>query len=159
MLAQGGRGSGVADLALGPDRARHFPDAAEVRVVDFEDHLARPHLLVVERLRHGIHGRARHVTAQEGQPFGGRLLLEARGQDGDQLRLVGEALGKAREARVRGEVGQFEAGHQGLPELVLVAEDHDPAVLGAEVLGRHERLVAGAGDALGLPVAVERPDR
>src|SRR6266704_3404581 len=55
--------------------------------------------------------------------------------------------------------GQRHVLEEGLPELVLVAEDDDPAVPRGKVLGRHEGLMPGIGDALRLPLAVERPDR
>jgi len=159
MLAQGRRGRRVPDLALGSDGAGHLADATEVGVLDLEDHLSRADLLVFERLRHRVHGRARHMAPQETQPVGRGLLGEAQLEDGDQLRLVGEALGEAGEAQVLSELGQLHALDQRLPELFLIAKDHDPAVPGRKVLGRHEGLVAGIGNPLRLPIAVERPDR
>src|SRR5215470_15999504 len=158
VLAKGRGGPGLADLALGADGARHLPDAAEVRMLDLDDHLARTYLLVLEGLRHGVDGRAWHVAAEEAEPRSRRLLREARLEDLDQLRLVSEALGEAREPRILSELGQLHPLDESLPELVLVAEDDDPPVTRGEVLSRDESLVAGIRDALRLPVAVQCPD-
>src|SRR5215468_770739 len=158
VLAKGRGGPGLANLALGADGARHLPDAAEVRMLDLDDHLAGAHLLVREGLRHGIDGRAWHVAAEQAEPLRGRLLREACLEDLDQLRLVGEALGEAREPRILGQLGQLHPLDESLPELVLVAEDDDPPVPCREVLSGNEGLVPRVRDALGLPVAVQRPD-
>jgi hypothetical protein len=104
VLAEGRGGRRLPDLAVGPDGARDLPDAAELRVIDLDDHVARAHLLVFERLGHGVHGRAGDMPAQETQPLGRGLLHEARLEDGDQLRLVGEALREAGEAGVLSEL-------------------------------------------------------
>src|SRR5215470_15283583 len=158
VLAQGRGGLGLADLALGANGARHLPDAAEVRMLHLDDHLARAYLLVLEGLRHGIDGSAWHVAAEEAEPRSRRLLREARLEDLDQLRLVGEALGEAREPRIIDELRQLHPLDESLPELVLVAEDDDPPVPRGEVLSGNEGLVARVRDGLGLPVAVQRPD-
>src|SRR5215470_17095347 len=158
VLAQGRGWPGLADLALGANGARHLPDAAEVRMLDLDDHLAGAYLLVLEGLRHGIDGSAWHVAAEEAEPRSRRLLREARLEDLDQLRLVGEALGEAREPRIIDELRQLHPLDESLPELVLVAEDDDPPVPRGEVLSGNEGLVARVRDALRLPVTVQRPD-
>src|SRR5499433_1142184 len=76
VLAQGRGGPGLADLALGANGARHLPDAAEVRMLDLDDHLARAYLLVLEGLRHGVDGSAWHVAAEEAEPRSRRLRRE-----------------------------------------------------------------------------------
>src|SRR5262249_38977861 len=132
---RGRAGGGPPDPAFGAVGTRHFGVAAEGRGPPLDDHLARAALPVFEGLPHGVDGRAGHVAAKEAEPIGGGLHREARLENFYQLRLVGETLREAREARILEERGQLHSLREGLPELVLVAEDDDPPVAGGEVLG------------------------
>ena len=121
-------------------------------MLDLQDHVARADLLVGQRLGDRVHRSARHAAAQPRQPRLGRALGEARLEDrppgrpcarGDRRRW--------RSGRHAPSSGSSSASTQRLPELRLVAEDDDPAVARGEVLRRHQRLVAGVGDAVRLP--------
>src|SRR5262245_58832681 len=107
VLTQGRGGGRLPYLAFGPDGTGHFPDAPEVRMLHAYDHVAGTDLLVFESLGHAVDGRAGHVAAQQVEPLGCGLFLEARLEDVHQLRLVAEALREAREARVLREPGQL----------------------------------------------------
>ena len=72
-----GARAGCADLALGADGASHLAQAAELGMLHLDDHLARQHLLVGERLAHVVDGRARHAAAQPLEPLRGGARREA----------------------------------------------------------------------------------
>jgi hypothetical protein len=128
-------------------------------MLDLDDHAPRAHLLVRERLGDRVDGGAGDAATQAREPLGRRALGEARLEDRHQRVLVGEAGGEGGEARIATDLGQLHRVHEALPELLLVAEDDDPAVARGKVLRGYQRLVAGVGHAIGLPVAVQRPDR
>src|SRR5919106_2778090 len=145
------------------DRYAERLDRARARVLEMDDHVARPRVGVGEGFGIVVDRPRRDAgCVQPGQPVraggaGGRLL-----DLGDERVAVTHAVTDAGEASIGGEVGPLDGPAERLEQLVVVGADGEPAVAGAQglvgcgqTMGRAER----PGRAAGHPVLGRLPYR
>src|SRR5262249_49877358 len=111
-------------------------------MLGLQKRLARGDLLVRERRRDVVHGRARDAGGrQQRDALRGRAPAEQGLELVEELRAVAVAVREGAEARVLEEVRPADRAAEALPQGLLRARDDDPAVARLEVLERDHRLV------------------
>lgn len=140
MLTQRGwRGANSrATLTVLDGRADEL-DGPAGRVVDFADHAAREHVLVLQCVLDVVDGRIGHAGAvEEVEPLLGGLGLCDGLDHGFELGAVLHASLVGHEAVVRLPLGLAEFVADDAEEPVVAAAEHDVAVRGREPLVRHD---------------------
>ncbi len=143
--------------AVDPDRVGDHSRAATVAVVEVEHAVALVHERVLERLGDVEHRRDRHLAREALDPGRGRCLHQRVVEEAGDAVAVLEALREDGELGVGDPLRMAELLREQRPELLLVAHDEDPAVLGAVELARHQARVAAARRAAGHRAAVQVP--
>ena len=124
-------------------RARQLPHRAEGRMIGRDDHTACGGVVLGHRLGHRVDGPARHsVLGQSGEPVLGCPFPKHVLEQVDQLVLVLPAVLEVAVAGVVRQLGMVDGLSQPLPELLLGAGNHDPAICRLEVLERNKGRVS-----------------